>query len=37
MILTKQVQPVKEIMRRMRTEESWLRAKDVTDLGAANG
>jgi len=36
MILTKQANPVKEIIRKMGMEKSWLRAKVVLDPEAAN-
>jgi len=36
MILTKQVHPVKEIIRKMGIEKSWLRTKVVLDPEEAN-
>jgi hypothetical protein len=36
MIFTKQVHPVKEIIRKMGMEKSWLRAKLVSDPEEAN-
>jgi len=36
MILTKQLDPVKEIMRKMGTEKAWFRAKLVSDPEEGN-